>query len=215
MYKRQVGNHRNILVSNQSGTASILAKLNNLKIKAAKDKIKELVQLVKDKEAQGFSYDLADSSFALLAYNLFYGLPSFFKLESYKVINEKYQNSRGEWVSSSDAILKLEVFGKKVLSVAEGNGPVSALDSAFRKLLTTHYPVLSQSKLSDYKVRILDSKDGADAVIRVLVETTDNKGNRWVSVGVGSDIIDASFMALNDAINYFCLLYTSDAADES
>jgi len=200
-----VGNSRNILVSNQSGRASIVARLNELNIEAPADKIDKLIKLVKAKEALGFSYDLADASFALLAYNLFFEVPEFFKLDSYKVINEKRMNAKGEWVTSSDAILKLEVFGKNIIHVAEGNGPVSALDQAFRKLLTQYYPILDQSKLSDYKVRILNSDAATDALIRVLIETIDHNGNRWTSVGVATDIIDASYTALTDSINYLLL----------
>ncbi len=200
-----IGNSRNILVSNQSGRASIIERLKELNILLEESKVSKLIKLIKEKESQGFAYDLADASFAIIAYKLLYEAPEFFKLDSYKVISEKRLNAKGEWVTTSDAILKLEIFNKKIIHVAEGNGPVSALDQAFRKLLTQYFPILANSRLSDYKVRILNSDAATDAQIRVLVETIDNKGNRWTSVGVATDIIDASYMALNDSINYLLL----------
>ena len=200
-----IGNNRNILISNQSGRASIVERLKELNMILDETKIVKLIKLVKERENIGFSYDIANASFALLAYQLQNEEPEFFKLDSYKVVSEKRLSAKGEWVTSSDAILKLEVFDKKIIHVAEGNGPVSALDQAFRKLLTQYFPVLSNSRLTDYKVRILNSDAATNAQIRVLVETIDNEGNRWTSVGVATDIIDASYMALNDSINYLLL----------
>ncbi len=208
-----VGNTRNILVSNQSGRASIVSRLEDLGIEIIEEKLAELIDRVKQKEAEGFAYDLADASFALLAMRVFSGKQEFYKLDSYKVINEKRLNSKGEWVNSSDAILKLEIFNKLVIQVAEGNGPVAALDGAFRKALASYYPILEKCRLSDYKVRILNSDAATSALIRVLVETTDEQGKRWVSVGVGTDVIDASYMALDDAINYLLLFSKNGQLD--
>ena len=200
-----VGNSRNILVSNQSGRSSIISRLKELHFDFDESKITELVEIIKKKEAAGFSYDSANASFALLAYEYFHGLPKFFELESYKVINEKRTNSAGKLVNSSEAIVKLSVNKNRIINVAEGNGPVSALDNAFTKLLTNYYPILNAVRLSDYKVRILNSEAATNAVIRVLIENTDDTGYRWVSIGVSSDLIDASYMALKDAINYVLL----------
>ena len=204
-----VGNNRNILVSNQSGRASIIARLDKLNFDYKVKKIDDLVAIIKAKEMEGFAYDSADASFAILAYEFFHGLPKFFELESYKVINERRTNSKGNLVNSSEAIVKLIIAKKRIINVSEGNGPVAALDNAFKTSLIEYYPILKQCTLSDYKVRILNSEAATSAVTRVLIETTDHKGHRWVSIGVGTDLIDASYMALNDAIKYLLLFGVS------
>ena len=208
-----VGNNRNILVSNQSGKASIIARLNKLNFDYKSKKVDDLVTIIKDKEARGFAYDSADASFAILAYEFFHGIPEFFQLESYKVINERRTNVKGKLVNSSEAIVKLIVFNKRIINVAEGNGPVAALDNAFKSLLVNYYPILKQCTLSDYKVRILNSEAATSAITRVLIETTDHKGHRWTSIGVGTDLIDASYMALNDAIKYLLLFGVSGSVN--
>ena len=197
-----IGNSRNIVVSNQSGKASIIAKLKTLNISYDEQKLAKFIALVKSKEAEGFAYDAADASFAILAYKYFHQTPQFFELESYKVINEKRTNAVGELIHYSEAIVKLMVKKERIINVAEGNGPVAALDNAFSKSLTNYYPALKEIRLSDYKVRILNSEAATSALIRVLIENTDNAGKRWISVGVSTDLIAASYMALNDAINY-------------
>ena len=208
-----VGNSRNILVSNQSGKAAIISRLKEFNFDFNEDKIGSLIELIKEKETAGFSYDSANASFALLAYEYFHQLPKFFELESYKVINERRTNAAGKLVNSSEAIVKLIVHNKRIIQVAEGNGPVAALDNAFHKLLVNYYPILNKVRLSDYKVRILDSEAATSAVIRVLIETIDDIGNRWVSIGVGTDLIDASYMALSDAINYILLFKASGSVN--
>lgn len=205
-----VGNSRNILVSNQSGRASIISRLNELSFDFDESKIDDLVTLIKNKEAVGFSYDSADASFALLAYQYFHGLPEFFKLESYKVINERRTNSTGKLVNFSEAIVKLEVNKKRIINVSEGNGPVAALDNAFTGSLAHYYPILDRVRLSDYKVRILNSEAATSAKTRVLIENTDDTGYRWTAIGVGSDLIDASYTALCDGINYILLFDKKD-----
>ena len=203
-----VGNSRNILVSNQAGKASVISRLNELNIKVKESKLSELLELVKVKEEEGFSYDLADSSFAILANNLFNdieGYTRFYELETYRIVNDKRVNEKGEVVTFSEATVKLYVRGKREIIVAEGNGPVAALNNALMSILEKYYPILKKISLSDYKVRILNSDGGANALIRVLIETTDHQGNRWVSVGADTDIINASYMALRDAIYYILL----------
>jgi 2-isopropylmalate synthase len=208
-----VGNNRNILVSNQSGKAAIIARLDKLNFDYRLKKIDDLVAIIKEKEMNGFAYDSADASFAILAYEFFHGLPKFFELESYKVINERRINIEGNLVNSSEAIVKLNIAKKRIINVAEGNGPVAALDNAFKASLVEYYPILKQCTLSDYKVRILNSEAATSAVTRVLIETTDHKGHRWVSIGVGTDLIDASYMALNDAIKYLLLFGVSGSVN--
>ncbi|MBL6621877.1 MAG: citramalate synthase [Rickettsiales bacterium] len=200
-----VGNSRNILVSNQSGKAAITARLNDLDFKFPEAEINNLTKLVKSKEYEGFSYDLAGASFALLAYRLAHKPKEFYNLESYKVVNERRINAKGGWVTTSDAVIKLTINHNKFVEVAEGNGPVAALDNAIRKILIKSYPQLTNCKLTDYKVRILDSESATSALIRVVIETSDNIGNRWISIGVGTDIIAASYLAIKDSIDYVLL----------
>jgi 2-isopropylmalate synthase len=199
-----VGNKRQILVSNQSGRANIVAKLKEAKIKfTEKDgNIKTLISEIKKRESEGYSYDMADASFAIMAYHHLKIVPSFFTLESYKLIVEKRINAKGKLVTVSEAIVKIIIGDKRIVRVAEGNGPVNALDNALRHAIIDSYPTINTTRLTDYKVRILNTKDGTNALIRVLIETSDNKGNRWVSIGVSTDIISASFEALDDAITY-------------
>lgn len=203
-----VGNTRNILVSDQAGRASIMSRLSELKIKFDKSdpRIMDLITLVKAKEAKGYSYDSANASFALLAFRAFKKVPEFFKLEYYKIIDEKRINAKDELTTVSSSVIKLYIAGSAVLNVAEGNGPVNALDNAFRKSLINFYPEISATKLSDYKVRILNSDAATQALIRVLIETSDERGNRWVSVGVSTDLIDATFQALKDSYIYQLLI---------
>lgn len=198
-------NSRNILVSNQSGRASIISKLQELDINylTDEDKVTKLINLVKDKEAFGYSYDSANASFAILAFKIFAQKFDFFTLDYYRVLDEKRVITETEIINISTAIIKLKISGGEVLNVAEGNGPVNALDKAFKKSLLNFYPILGQTKLTDYKVRILNSESATEALIRVLIEMKDDSGNRWISVGVSTDLIDASFQALFDAYNYY------------
>jgi 2-isopropylmalate synthase len=197
-----VGNSRNILVSNQAGKASIISRLKKLKIRIKEDRLDGLIKLVKEKEKQGFAYDLADASFAILAHNHFYDEKQIFELESYKILNEQTINPNGKETSSSEAVVKIRVNGKQHMNVAEGNGPVAALNHALKEILYKYYPELKKSQLSDYKVRILNFDAASDALIRVIIETTNNKGKRWTTVGATTDIISASYMAVKDSIEY-------------
>jgi len=160
---------------------------------------------VKQREFIGYSYDGAEASFELLARRALGGVPEFFKLLSFRVLDERRWNAKGELITLSEATIKAVIDGNTVMAVAEGNGPVSALDAALRKVLTPRYPSLAELHLVDYKVRILDPQSGTGATTRVIIESADQKNARWSTVGVSTNVIDASYNALHDSITYLLL----------
>ncbi len=196
-----VGNVRNIVVSDQSGKSNIVSRLKSIGIDFKQDdpKIKKLLEEVKDREFIGYSYDGADASFELLARRIMGEIPRYILIKEYDVSVKK--NSSGEIISSAKA--QLEVDKKLILCEGEGNGPVHALDNAIRKnvdKLAKYSQYLKDLKLVDYKVRILNT--GTEAVTRVSIESTDSKGKNWFTIGVSPNIIDASFKALVDSLDY-------------
>ena len=196
-----VGNSRNIVVSDQSGKSNIVSRLNSIGIDFKQDdpKIKKLLEEVKDREFIGYSYDGADASFELLARRIMGEIPRYISIKEYDVSVKK--NNSGEIISSAKA--KLEVDKKIILCEGEGNGPVHALDNAIRNnvdKLAKYSQYLKDLKLVDYKVRILNT--GTEAVTRVSIESTDSKGKNWFTIGVSANIIDASFKALIDSLDY-------------
>jgi 2-isopropylmalate synthase len=199
-----VGNRRHIVVSDQAGRSNILARFREIGIDVdpADPKVGLLIEEVKLREFNGYAYDGAEASFELLARRLLEGLPEFFRLQSFRVIDERCWNARNELVTMSEATIKAEIRGQTLMSVAEGNGPVSALDAALRKVLTPVYPQLADLRLVDYKVRILDPQAGTAAATRVMIESSDGHGERWSTVGLSTNIIDASYNALHDSILY-------------
>ncbi len=197
----EVGNSRNIVVSDQSGQSNIMSRLNVIGIKVEKSdpKIKKLLDEVKDREFIGYSYDGADASFELLARRLMGEIPRYISINEYDVSVKK--DKAGEIVSYAKA--QLEVDGDKILCEGQGNGPVNALDNAIRKnvnKLAKYSQYLKDLRLVDYKVRILNT--GTEAVTRVSIESTDSKGINWFTIGVSPNIIDASFKALIDSLDY-------------
>ena len=130
------------------------------------------------------------------------GVPDYFSLQSFRVMDERRWNVRGELVTLSEAVIKVDVGDDHYKTVAEGNGPVNALDNALREALSAVYPQLEDMRLTDYKVRILTPGAGTEAITRVVIESVDSKGNRWSTMGVSENVIDASFNALHDAITY-------------
>jgi 2-isopropylmalate synthase len=158
---------------------------------------------VKQREHDGYAYDGAEASFELLARRMLGSAPEFFRLQSFRVIDERRWNARGELITLSEATVKVEVGGDRHMSVAEGNGPVNALDAALRKVLTPIYPSLAGVRLTDYKVRILTPQEGTKAVTRVMIETSDGTGETWSTVGVSGNVIDASYNALHDSLTWF------------
>jgi 2-isopropylmalate synthase len=199
-----VGNHRHIVVSDQAGRSNLLARFRELGIDIDADdpKVAKLVETVKRREFYGYAYDGAEASFELLARDALEGLPRYFRLQSFRVLTERRWNAKGELVTVSEATVKLTHDGNEAMSVAEGNGPVNALDDALRKVLTPLYPSLAEMRLVDYKVRILTPGDGTRAVTRVMIESADRRGGHWNTVGVSANIIDASYNALCDSIVY-------------
>ena len=197
-----VGNRRKLLVSDQAGRANILAELERIGIAVPKDdpRVTRLLDQVKEREAEGYAYEAADASFELLARRMLGNVPQFFEVVSFRVMVERRHNSEGDLVTVSEATVKVRINGETTLSVGEGNGPVNALDNALRKDLGPYQSFISDLELVDYKVRILTG--GTDATTRVLIESRDGAGNRWYTVGVSPNIVDASFEALLDSINY-------------
>ena len=203
-----VGNTRNIIVSDQAGQSNILSRLSSIGIKVEKNDptVKKLLDEVKGREFIGYSYDGADASFELLARRIMGGIPRYILIKEYEVSVKK--NSSGEIISLAKA--QLEVDGKKIICQGEGNGPVNALDNAIRKNVNNiakHSEYLKDLRLVDYKVRILNT--GTEAVTRVSIESTDSKGKNWFTIGVSPNIIDASFKALIDSLDY--KLFKDDA----
>ncbi len=202
-----VGNQRRVLISDQGGRSNIQAELERLGINVGKDdpRIPQMLEAVKRREAEGYAYESADASFELLARRELGEVPRYFSVDSFRVMVERRHNARGDLVTVSEATVKVFVNGdpEPLWSVAEGNGPVNALDSALRKDLGRYQSHIANVELVDYKVRILTPGGGTQAVTRVLVESLDrDTGERWLTVGVSPNIIDASFEALLDSINY-------------
>lgn len=200
-----IGNKRVILVSDQAGRANIINRLDSLGIKInSKDpKVNALVEEVKKREAEGYSYDSADASFELLAKQMLGKVPEFYLVKNFRVIDERRWNARGEVVIFSEAKVKMLVDGKEKIVVAEGEGPVSSLNKALRKVLVPTYPQLKEIKLVDFKVRIIAPEKATEAITRVQIETEDSKTKeRWTTIGVSDNIIDASYNALQDSFIY-------------
>ncbi len=200
---RAVGNERHILVSDQSGRANILARLAEIgmDLNPKDDKVGRLLEEVKEREFQGYAYDGAEASFELLARNAMGQVPEYFRVDSFRVLVETRHNARGDLGTISEATVKVNVDGESIMSVGEGNGPVNALDMALRKDLGKYAPFLKDMALVDFKVRIL-THEGTDAVTRVMIESADGEGNRWFTVGVSPNIVEAAFNALFDSITY-------------
>jgi len=197
----EVGNSRNIVVSDQSGKSNIISRLKTIGIQIEENdpKIKKLLEEVKDREFIGYSYDGADASFELLARRIIGEIPRYILIQEYDVSVKK--NSTGQIISLAKA--QLEVDGEKIICEGQGNGPVNALDNAIRQnvgRLNKYSKYLKDLKLVDYKVRILNT--GTEAVTRVSIESTDSKGENWFTIGVSANIIDASFKALVDSLDY-------------
>jgi 2-isopropylmalate synthase len=198
----RVGNRRKLLVSDQAGKSNVLAELDRIGLKVDKDdpRIARLLEVVKEREAIGYAYEAADASFELLARRVLGKVPNYFDVEKFDVNVEQRENAVGKRVTVSLAVVKVKVGGETLISAAEGNGPVNALDLALRKDLGKYQSYISALELTDYRVRILNG--GTEAVTRVLIESTDELGERWTTVGVSPNIIDASFQALMDSIVY-------------
>ena len=193
---KHVGNKRNILVSDLSGKSNIVSKADELAIDLEKD-VQGIINIVKEKENNGYQYENADGSFYILTKKLEKTYKNFFTLKNYRVSVEK--NKDGSIVS--EATVKLDVNGKEEHTVAEGGGPVDALDKCLRKALIKFYPEIKSVILTDFKVRVINSDANTAAKVRVLIESKDKKYS-WGTIGVSDNIIDACWQALSDSVEY-------------
>jgi 2-isopropylmalate synthase len=202
-----VGNHRRLLVSDQAGRSNVMAELERIGLKVDKNdqRVSRLLDEVKEREAVGYAYETAGASFELLARRMLGTVPKFFDVSYFDVkVEQRGQNGHSNNRSGSEvlttAVVKVKIGDDTLISAAEGNGPVNALDVALRKDLGKYQKFIEGLKLTDYRVRILNS--GTEAVTRVLIESEDETGEHWTTVGVSPNIIDASFQALMDSIVY-------------
>ncbi len=194
-----VGNSRRILMSEVAGRSTLLAKINMIDPALTKNspETQKIVDRLKELEHEGYQFETAESSFELVVRKLLGKYQPSFELKEFKVIvNEPSLNGM-----NSSAMIKIAVGGEDEITAAEGDGPVNALDKAMRKALERFYPEISEMKLTDYKVRVLDSDKATAAKVRVLIESADKTGS-WTTIGVSTDVIDASWRALVDAIEY-------------
>ena len=196
----KVGNSRRVLISDQSGKANILLKARKYGLDIEQDDptMASIIKNLKELENQGYQYEAAEASFELLMRRALGLHRDFFRLEAFRVMNHKYDMNKNP---ITEATIRLYVDGKEVHTAAMGDGPVNALDRALRKALTRFYPSLEDMELADYKVRVLSGEHGTGAKVRVLVESRDLH-NSWGTVGVSVNIIEASWQALVDSINY-------------
>jgi len=197
-----VGNTRNVIISDQAGKANLLSQLDKLSIKIDNNELSQILELIKQKESEGFSYDVALASFELLVRRHIGQINEYFSLNKFRVTDERRWNAKGKLVTDSEATVHLEVKNEEKMTVGVGNGPVNAIDSALRQALINFYPTLNDLKLTDYKVMILSSDKGTGAITRVHIESTDDSKRHWTTVGVSSNIIDASYNAIYDSITY-------------
>jgi 2-isopropylmalate synthase len=203
-----VGNSSRVLVSELAGQRNLLMKLQErgIDFPLSQSEVKALLETVKEKESQGYQYEGAEASFELLVRRTLPGYKAPWEIEDFVIVERRRQSHDRSQLNEmlAEAMVKLRVEGELQHTAAEGNGPVNALDAAVRKALSVNYPALVNVKLVDYKVRILDSKDATGARVRVLIESTDG-GAYWTTVGSSTDIIEASWLALADALEYALL----------
>ncbi|MFC0281483.1 citramalate synthase [Falsigemmobacter intermedius] len=204
-----VGNARVIPMSNQAGQSNLRARLAEagIEVAAGDPRLARILEVVKEREDQGYAYDGAQASFELLARRELGLLPEFFEVKRYRVIVERRRNRYDEMVSVSEAVVVVKIGDRKVLSVSESfdgdaadRGPVNALARALGKDMGPYQVSIDDMRLVDFKVRI--TQGGTDAITRVIIDSEDGQGNRWSTVGVSANLIDASFTALLDAITW-------------
>ena len=201
----KVGNARQYLVSDQAGKSNMMARFAEFGIEIANDdpRLDNLIRVVKEREFEGWAFDSAEASFELLARRTLGEVPDYFTIGRFRVMDERRFNARGQLVVESEATATITVGNVVYHEVALGNGPVNAVDTALRKALSTAYPSLEDVELVDYKVRILDAREGQSgtgAVTRVMIEFRTPDGTIWRTVGVSTNIIDASVVALGDGM---------------
>ena len=216
---KTVGNARIIPMSNQAGQSNLIRRLADAGISVEKGNpaLGRILDVIKAREAEGYSYDTAQASFELLARRELGILPNFFEVKRYRVTVERRKNKYNKMVSLSEAVVVVKINGEKKLSVSESmdetggdRGPVNALAKALAKDLGPYQDIIDDMRLVDFKVRI--TQGGTEAVTRVVIDSQDAKGRRWATVGVSPNIVDASFEALLDAINWKVNRDTEDKA---
>jgi 2-isopropylmalate synthase len=204
-----VGNTRIIPMSNQAGQSNLRKRLSEARIEVepGDPRLADILNLIKDREDSGYAYDTAQASFEMLARQELGQLPDFFEVKRYRVTIERRKNKRNEMVTLSEAVVAVKIAGQKVLSVSDSldefgkdSGPVNALAKALAKDLGPYQACIDDMKLVDFRVRITNG--GTEAVTRVIIDSEDGQGHRWSTVGVSANIVDASFQALLDAINW-------------
>ncbi len=206
----QVGNSRRIVISEQAGISNVLAKARTFGIELDKQNpaTRQILERLKVLESEGYQFEGAEASFDLLMREALGTRRRFFEVKGFQVHCDLV---RGQETNSALATVKITVDGKDILEVAEGNGPVAALDAALRKALVNFYPQIGDFELSDYKVRILNEHAGTAATTRVLVESR-NGQQRWTTVGVSTNILDASYHAVVEGLEYGLLLHAQARA---
>jgi 2-isopropylmalate synthase len=204
-----VGNARIIPMSNQAGQSNLRKRLQDagLKVDAKNPALGRILDLIKEREDQGYSFDVAQASFELLARRELGILPAYFEVKRYRVTVERRKNKHNQMISLSEAVVVVKINGEKKMSVSESmdeggvdRGPVNALMLALAKDLGPYQDVIDDMRLVDYTVRITNG--GTEAVTRVVIDSQDSSGRRWSTVGASSNIVDASFEALLDAIQW-------------
>ncbi|MGV8987845.1 MAG: citramalate synthase [Cypionkella sp.] len=204
-----VGNARIIPMSNQAGQSNLRARLNaiGISITAGDERLSRILDAVKDREEQGYAYDGAQASFELLARRELGLCPTFFEVNRYRVTVERRKSASGQMVSLSEAVVVVKIGDQVMMSVSDSvddtgadRGPVNALSKALAKDLGPYQAVIDDLHLVDFKVRI--TQGGTEAVTRVIIDSEDSNGNRWSTVGVSANIVDASFEALLDAVTW-------------
>jgi 2-isopropylmalate synthase len=193
----RVGNRMRVVVSDLSGRGNLLSKAEEHGLEVEGEEVVAVLNDVKELESRGFSFEAAEASVAMMLKRQEYGYKAPFELVDF-FVNVEHRQGRGIF---AEAMVKVRVQGELLHTAAEGNGPVNALDNALRKALLGYYPQLANFHLSDYKVRILDSDHGTEAITRVLIDTR-NKTSRWSTVGASTNIIEASWRALADSLEY-------------
>jgi len=201
-----IGNRRRIVISDQAGLSNVLAKARSFGIELDKDAptCRQLLQRLKTLENEGYQFEAAEASFELLMREALGQRESFFSVKDFHVFCQ-LNPERNDWSTDSQATIKLTVNDQDILEAGEGNGPVSALDAALRRGLERFYPEIGTFQLTDYKVRILDGALGTSAKTRVLVESS-NGLQRWTTVGVSTNIIEASYQAVVEGLEYGLML---------
>ncbi|MBW4607663.1 MAG: citramalate synthase [Hassallia sp. WJT32-NPBG1] len=202
----QIGNRRRIVISEQAGLSNVLAKARSFGLELDKQnpEARQILQRLKDLESEGYQFEAAEASFELLMREGLGKRPLFFEIKGFQVHCDLVE---GKETTSALATVKVTVNGKDILEAAEGNGPVAALDAALRKALVNFYPQIATFELTDYKVRILNGHTGTAAKTRVLVESR-NSHQRWTTVGVSTNILEASYHAVVEGLEYGLLLHS-------